>query len=370
MVPMSRAEVSKSKRIPLIVLLGAGASKNAGLPLANELTEHLQAKLENLGDRRLLEALGLILGAMAFRNGIRGKSTGVTHNIEAVLRVAEQLSKRNDQPLSTFVGSWHPALEQLAPNGEGVVFESLVSTAYEVLQDKLQTPDKPTKFKYLADVWELTRAFDSDEPPPIFSLNYDLLVEKAFEHKGKPITTGFFKGLWTPGEFDKTDTLKLYKLHGSLGWVRDPLTSLLYDRNAALLREDISFESPDTPDELIFGTDNKLKAVNPFLWLFHVFDDAVAQADFVATIGYGFGDEHVNQIISQGLARDETKRLVVVGPSLNIGILETAPGMATMPTRTHFIEHDAKKALTDEESIRAKLTELRSQASTEDPFAE
>jgi len=360
----------QSDRIPLVVLLGAGASKNAGLPLATELTLHLQSELDNRGDRRLLEALGLILGALAFRNGIRGVSTSVTHDIEAVLRVAQQLSKRNDQPLSTFVGSWHPALEQLAPNGEGVVFESLVSTAYEVLKDRLQTPDKPTKFKYLADVWDLTRAFDSDEPPPVFSLNYDLLVEEALKHKGKEFTTGFLNGLWTPSQFKVDGTLKLYKLHGSIGWVRDRLTSLLYDREAALNRDDVSFESPDTPDELIFGTDNKLKAVNPFLWMFYAFDDAVSRADFIVTIGYGFGDEHVNQIISQGLARDEAKRLLVVGPGLNMDKLDIAPGMSTMPTRTHFIEHDAKKALTDEESIRSTLTDLRTQASTEDPFLE
>lgn len=359
-----------SDRLPLVVLLGAGASKNAGLPLATELTQHLQTELQNRGDRRLSEALGLILGALAFRNGIRGVSTNVTHDIEAVLRVAQQLAKRNDQPLSTFVGSWHPALEQLAPNGEGIVFESLVSTAYEVLRERLQTPEAKTKFKYLADVWDLTRAFGSDIPPPVFSLNYDLLVEEALKHKGKAFTTGFSNGLWNPAQFKSTDCLKLYKLHGSIGWVRDRLTSLLYDREAALGRDDVSFESPDTPDELIFGTDNKLKAVNPFLWMFYAFDDTVSRADFIVTIGYGFGDEHVNQIISQGLARDEGKRLVVVGPSLNIEKLEESPGMATMPTRTHFIEHDAKKALTDEESIRNTLTELMTQATSEDPFSE
>lgn len=367
---MNDQSENHKQRIPLVVLLGAGASKNAGLPLATELTTHLRDDLAKRGDRRLVEALGLILGGLAFRSGIQGFSTTQTHDIEAVLRVAQQLSKRNEQPLAAFVGSWHPALEQLAPNGEGVVFESLVSTAYEVLRDRLQIPDKPTKFKYLADVWELSRAFDSDEPPPVFTLNYDLLLESALAHKGQSFTTGFADGIWNHSEFERTGCLKLYKLHGSLGWVRDPDTSLLYDKDKALHREDVSFESPDTPDELIFGTDNKLKAVNPYLWLFYAFDELVSNCDFIVTIGYGFGDEHVNQIISQGLARDESKRLLVVGPGLSIEHLELAPGMSTMPTRTFFIDHDAKKALSDEESIRSKLKELTVQASTEDPFAD
>lgn len=353
----------------IVVLLGAGASKNAGLPLAAELTTHLQEELIVRGDRRLTEALGLILGGLAFRSGVKGLSTTTTHDIEAVLRVAQQLSNRNDQPLAAFVGSWHPALEQLAPNGDGVVFESLIGAAYEVLRDRLQTPDKPTKFKYLADVWDITRALDSDEPPPVFTLNYDLLLEQALEHKGKPFTTGFADGLWSNAEFDAPARLKLYKLHGSLGWVRDPLTSLLYDREKALHREDVSFESPDTLDELIFGTDNKLKALNPHLWMFNAFDAAVSESEFIVTIGYGFGDEHVNQIVSQGLARDESKKLLVVGPGLSLERLEAAPGMATMPTRTHFIDQDAKKALTDDESIRNKLKELTAKAASEDPFA-
>lgn len=366
---MTDQAANDSQRIPLVVLLGAGASKNAGLPLATELTTHLRDDLAGRGDRRLVEALGLILGGLAFRSGIQGLSTTFTHDIEAVLRIAQQLSKRNEQPLAPFVGSWHPALEQLAPNGEGVVFESLVATAYEVLREKLQIPAEPTKYKYLADVWELSRAFNSDEPPPVFTLNYDLLLESALAHKGQAFTTGFSDGIWDHHEFGKAGCLRLYKLHGSLGWVRDNDTSLLYDKEKALLRDDVSFESPDTPDELIFGTDNKLKAVNPYLWMFYAFDELVSNCDFIVTIGYGFGDEHINQIVSQGLARDESKRLLVVGPGLSIEHLEHAPGMSTMPTRTYFIDHDAKKALSDEESIRSKLKELTAKASTEDPFS-
>lgn len=365
------SDSDQSPEVPrLVVLLGAGASRDAGLPLAAELTSLLERELKTRGDRRLQEAMGLILGGLAFRNGVNCLPTTQEHDIEAVLRVAQQLSNRNSQPLAAFVGSWHPALEQLAPNGEGVVFDGLIGAAFDVLRTKLQTPDRPTTYKYLADVWELTRAFDSEDPPVVFTLNYDLLLEQALEHKGKPFTTGFREGLWEPSEFGSQGKLNLFKLHGSLGWVREPGTSLLYDRDKALHREDVSFESPDTLDELIFGTDNKLKAANPYLWMFNEFDREISSAEYIVTIGYGFGDEHVNQIISQGLARFESKKLLVVGPNLNLQLLGAAPGMLVMPTRTHFIDQTAKKALTDEESIRSKLKSLSEESAAEDPFAE
>ena len=90
-------------------------------------------------------------------------------------------------------------------------------------------------------------------------------------------------------------------MHGSFGWIRDPESFLLYDKNEAIGRDDIHFYGDDAPDELIFGTDNKLRAQQPFLWMAHRFYDCVYSARYVVTIGYGFGDDYINQIIQQGM---------------------------------------------------------------------
>jgi hypothetical protein len=361
------SHASPSTGPPVVVLLGAGASKDAGLRLAVELTKDLRESVED--DLGLRQALGLILGGIAFRRGVDGHCID-SHvpDIETVVKVAQQLADRNNQLLAFYVASWHSSLEKVAPGGDGTIFETLVRRARDILAEKLKTPSKAVRYKYLADVWKLCEPLSDQCPPDVFSLNYDLCLEKALEHERKPYTTGFRDGIWTQQEFDRRDCLRLYKLHGSFGWVRHPETRLLYDRDRALRRDDILILGPETSDELIFGTDNKLQAVQPFLWMVHRFSKAIRAAKYLVTIGYGFFDTYINQMIGYGMAADPLKRLIVVSPGAGDAMIEDAPGMSFYPARTHYIGRTAKKALDEEEAVVAKLTELEKAAPDEDPF--
>lgn len=356
----------------VVVLLGAGASKDAGLPLGLELTDELARYLQDRGDSAALDALNLIIGGLSFQGRVYGEGSFPQRDIETVLRVAQQLARRNEHPLATYVGSWHPALERLAPNGEGVVFDSLTDIAEEVIHECLKAPETKSKFKYLEELWEL--GFDMGERPPpmppmVFTLNYDLLLESALQHKNRAFTTGFADGVWSGVEFDDAARMRIFKLHGSFGWFRHEQTGVLYDRDKALDRPEITFESAGTRDEVIFATDNKLRALQPFLWMFNEFDNAVSRCHFVVTVGYGFNDEHINQIISNGMSVNESRHLVVVGPGLTELVLDRAPGFSLKPRRTHFITKGAKETLQGDH-VRKKLAEIASQTSSEDPFTD
>ncbi|MCC6404126.1 MAG: SIR2 family protein [Fimbriimonadaceae bacterium] len=353
----------------VVVLLGAGASKDAGLPLALELTGELARYLQERGDSSALDALNLIIGGLSFQGKVYGEGRAPQHDIETVLRVAQQLARRNEQPLATYVGSWHPALERLAPNGEGVVFDSLTDIAEEVIHECLRAPEAKSKFKYLEELWEIGFDIDERNPPKVFTLNYDLLLEMALEHHDRGFTTGFNDGVWSNIEFDDPARMRIYKLHGSFGWFRHEQTGVLYDRDKALDRLDITFESAGTRDEVIFATDNKLRALQPFLWMFNEFDNSVANCSFIVSVGYGFNDEHINQIISNGMSVDESRHLIVVGPGVTESMLDRAPGFSIKPQRTHFIPKGAKETLQGD-LVRKKLAEITRQISADDPFAE
>jgi hypothetical protein len=356
-----------------IGMLGAGACKDAGLPTSLELTDRLEKSIEQQSDGDLRRALGMILGALAFRRGIEGSRIDAPVDIETVLRVAQQLERRIEHPLADFVASWNSALERLAPGGDGVVFRRLIQHSHEMLQAALETPNDATQVKYLAGLARLRKPWIKDDPnvspPVIFTLNYDRCLETALEYDGNwAYTTGFRQGLWTPTEFDDATRVRIYKLHGSFGWVRNPETSLLYDRDAALDREDIDFLSPDTPDELIFGTENKLQALQPYLWLVHQFAQATTTCKYIVVVGYGFGDEYINQIIGQAMATDPSKRLIVVTPKFRPDRLEHASGLLFYPERTTALENSAKDALHERDTVIACLDSLEGQVGGDSPF--
>jgi hypothetical protein len=351
------------------ILLGAGASKDAGLKLSAELTDELQTNVVKNKDEDLRRALGLILGAIAFRRSIEGLNVGEKTDIEIVFRIAQQLATRNTHPLASFVASWHSTLEQIAPSGNGIAFQRLMSRAREILVDALREPDDPSLLRYLAN---LSRLVVPSQPvnnyPQVFTLNYDRCLERGLTYERIGFTTGFRDGRWEQSEFARRDCVRIYKLHGSFGWIRHPETTILYDRDQALTRADIDIASYDTEDELVFGTDNKLRAVQPFLWMAYRFSEAVAECRYIVVVGYGFGDSYINQILSQGMAGDPSKRLIAVGPGLTEGLLEKAEGLQYLPERFRLIPETARTALLDKDSVLRMIREFDSEMRTESPF--
>ncbi len=360
---------------PVVALLGAGASIDAGLLSSIELTNALIDAVEKENDLTQRRALGMILGGIALQRGVDGELRQLPDrpDIETVLRVAHQLEMRATHPLAGYVSVWLGALEQLAPASDGTVFRRLNQRALEVIKDKLRTPDG-TRVKYLSGLSRLGRPWaDSGGAAPypqIFTLNYDLCLETALEYQDFPYTTGFDRGLWTTSSFQSADHVRVYKLHGSFGWIRDPQTQLLYDRDSALERKDVIFLSDDTPDEIVFATENKMRALQPYLWMIHQFSEAIAVSKYVLVVGYSFGDEYVNQIVGQAMALDPSKRLLVVSPHFDPAQIERAKGM----TMTYYkervipITQTAKEALHEHDTVLKEIQRLEAETRTEAPF--
>lgn len=143
---------------------------------------------------------------------------------------------------------------------------------------------------------------------------------------------------------------------------------MIYDAEAALDRSDIDIASYDVEDELVFGTENKLQAKQPFLWMVYRFSEAAHAAKYIVCIGYGFGDAYINQILGQAMAEDPAKRLIAVGPELDEALLEQAEGLQYSPNRTSIIREKAKPALTDTDSIRKAIQNFEKTLRDETPF--
>ena len=124
----------------------------------------------------------------------------------------------------------------------------------------------------------------------------------------------YFPAQTTEGRVHRLDrALHLYKLHGSINWHKckedwdNP-----YGLYATFFQQEN--ESDDVliyPSPLKYGQTLGL----PYSELFRHFGVAIAQPQSVLfTIGYGFGDEHVNSLIRQALAIPSFT-LVIIDPS-------------------------------------------------------
>ena len=166
--------------------------------------------------------------------------------------------------------------------------------------------------------------------------------------------------IWDWERFEDVDSgppapeVYLYKLHGSINWKRDESKNLYCVEQT----EGIPAESM----QLIFGREFKLEAADPYLFYAYQLRKFSLQAKLIVTIGYGFGDEHVNEILAQALRRESTTRLYVVRDCINPKCVEEKAKHLTAvlgvsadqirihegKTRQFLGTNDLKKLLTDQ----------------------
>lgn len=165
---------------------------------------------------------------------------------------------------------------------------------------------------------------------PIFSLNYDPLIERACESYLVRFVDGFVgieHAYFEPATFQQhivttvrgprgpvnrpvKGLIRLYKLHGSLGWYecpRDGIRRCIFDA-----------EIPVDAKRLMVPPQHR-KAVDttaqPYASVWSEFREMLAQGprliNRLVSIGYGMLDEHVNSVIENGLSRTNFTLLIL-----------------------------------------------------------
>jgi SIR2-like domain len=292
----------------ILFLVGAGASKDADLPMAIELTEWLVKDIEAQRPK-LLPLVRFVHGGICFGRGCQGKNPSDKVNIEEFLIACHDLSRRDTSTVYPFVSAWHERLAVIGKlpvdysvDGKTDAFEYLLNYSKERLREWL-TLKNPSKAKYF---WSLLEFLKKPYRLHIFTLNYDDLIERALESIAGEInqrwSTGFGPSGWEPKLFDdpKLEAM-VYKLHGSFDWVDDEDLGIC---SVNWPKADRSGEIPSTYDPLlIFGTALKLTPTDPYLTLLGRFQFALGICDAIVVLGYGFGDDHINRMVLEALKR-------------------------------------------------------------------
>ncbi len=298
------------KRNEIILLLGAGASVEAGIPDSNEMVHKIEALVseDDPNWSNFRDLYYYLRSSIFYAAGLEGKfGDDVPYNIEILVNVLDELRKKERHVLYPFVGAWNPKLQDVA----GIGFENVRkfrSAIIEILRKNwvaLQKEETASYYKGLLN-------FQSEYGYPlrVFSLNYDLCVEKICGYEN--VQRGFSERSWDWRLFDETSKdlspFLLYKLHGSTDWA--------FTEDDRVTYFDVTASIDDKKAAIIFGTSYKLQYVDPFLFLVYELRRWSLDARLIVCIGYGFNDPHINGILQQSLRQNQERQLLaVVGPS-------------------------------------------------------
>lgn len=203
---------------------------------------------------------------------------------------------------------WEKCTNGVFANGD-----STVGTLYETFYKKLVLRDR-----------SLPR-------PWVFTTNYDLFNETAMDRLGLPYANGFsgvVERRFNPATFryalaeqlDLTNRkwsavdgfVYLCKIHGSISWTED-------DHGLFPIRETAVSKGQEPGKVMIYPTPAKQNSSlgSPYADLFREFQSRIVREQSVLfTMGYAFGDEHINNIIYQALTIPTFRLIIFAEPTL------------------------------------------------------
>jgi len=287
--------ISDKKRIGF--LFGAGSSFATGLqavfvPAIEKMTKTIVAEVE----ARSREFAAAIKEIQAETEALK-----VAFNIETLLSSIE--AKRAVIGAGKLNG-----LDSVGFTDLATLVKTLVVKLVSVRETLPAADRKKLAHARLANwVQKARRRF----PAEIFTTNYDYLFEIALEGSGIPYFDGFsgsFEPFFCPEAVEDVEAfphlVKLWKMHGSLGWT-------YRDSDKAVIRQQSAPEDSILiyPSHLKYNTSKK----QPYVGLIDRLCAFLQQDDAVLfTCGYSFGDPHINERIVTSLRRGANSHVIAM----------------------------------------------------------
>lgn len=277
-----REQLSYTKRIGF--LFGAGTSKAIGLPDIADLTSLIEEELS--AEEKIYYGI------------VRDSLPENLKHIEGILNQIRLIRKiTNDSKDKLF--------DKI--NGESAknLDKKICDGIYDIIFKAESEANIDVSRQFVTWLNHLPRDFSKE----IFTTNYDLIIEKAFESLLIPYFDGFVgsnepffshESLEGKSLQDRPPVswIRLWKLHGSLGWFWKTNDGANPDRVIRLS----SGAKKDYPDSelVIYPSRDKYESSRkqPFTSYFDRLRDFSLSGEGVFIIsGYSFSDEHINELV-------------------------------------------------------------------------
>ena len=278
---------------------GAGTSCAFGLPNIVQLTNRVKTSLA-------ADQLTLFESVESSIMDLSGKTSVTVEDVLNYLREIRELTRnRRDYDFKGLSGEQAAILDQ-----------AICLLIFKIIKCDTDSADFSALRRFFAWYEAANRGFIKE----IYTTNYDMLLEMAMEANRTPYFDGFtgsFEPFLSPesieafpGENDSTCRwIRLWKIHGSLNWMKKPATKITEERIVRAGRID------DPKNELmIYPSREKysLSRKEPYIAYFDRLKNYLSRGElFFVISGYSFGDEHINEVIFNAL-RNNSRLYVTV----------------------------------------------------------
>lgn len=277
-------------------LLGAGCSACAGKPLIGTLTDQVLAQVD--------------ASIKAQFDGLRSsptRSATIEDLINYLVRYQSILQTVQD-----------PAGHALQPDWIETSLTAIKTGIVEQIADKWIPSSVHARF------FQRIGGASSKGGRDIFTLNYDTVIEATLDYLRSPYHDGFRgsrNGWFDPTVFDEEPSaisyFRVYKLHGSINWLREPTG--IVRRGVITSMADLTNPVVVYPSEqkyiqtqfgiyetLISNFRKRLRSMRPI--------------NYLVALGYSFNDEHINEAIVDAVLSLGSNLTVIafVGPDSDL----------------------------------------------------
>lgn len=283
-------EIQGAFRKAPVLLVGSGFSCGYGLPGMGALAEHLANAVDGV--------LTTDQAKTAWAQAIEA----IKDNLETGL---------NNIPLGA--AGWTEIVSAIRRETAQLILDETAAAELKVLQEKVDGGHAPSRL--------LNRLFDGSpqnaEGIHVITTNYDTLLELFCDLAGLPLDTGFagfrrrkprprpifqsqYNRIWVAEkrqqqfEHRLCKTVRLYKPHGSISWLTTDEGPMEVLNDAATIGRAIVVPGPSKYQDALVNTlfDEMRTAMNA----------ALADAQALLCIGFGFNDDHLQGVIKRRLA--------------------------------------------------------------------
>lgn len=220
-------------------------------------------------------------------------------------------------------------------------------------------------------------------PINVYTTNYDLYNENALDELGFMYNNGFLgsaQRVFNPNSYNYvlvenlglsrdvwksvSNFFNLYKIHGSINWIKEEKpetdTPHILEKDIELIRERKRFDSL-----MIYPTPQKDRTtlMVPYSDLFRMMQNNLLKKNSVLiTLGYSFSDEHINRIILNALSVYDF-RLVIFGSSSMIDRLkdigDSRIWIVNSDDRIHYFKNFVEKVLPLQDDEQREEIEMK-----------